>query len=410
MSRLGCIIKVNYHEIKLFWSQAPGAGMPVNITMPQLGQTTDQVKLVKWLVEVGDAVKRGDPICHVETDKVAMDVESFHGGTVLALVADEDSTVKVGDTIAVIGEQGEDAPGGAPEPAAADRVTARSETSIRATPLVKNLALKRGIDLSRVRGSGPGGLITRKDLDEEAASGGGAVAQPPGVGPEGRGEERPHRLTPHQVKVGESMARNKREVPHYYLKSLCRVDRLLRMRERLALPDGTRPAVDAFVVHAAARALREHPKVNGFMRGGRLFLSDRVHVAVAVAAGEELYAPVIRDADTREVGGIDRELRLLAARARAGAVEPGDLSGATFTVTNLGMLGVDEFYAVITPPQVGVLAVGRLHRTLDVDEDGGMRVRAVCALTGSFDHRAVNGAEAARFLETVKRYLQEDQP
>ncbi|MFW6180514.1 MAG: dihydrolipoamide acetyltransferase family protein [Spirochaetota bacterium] len=366
--------------------------MAVNITMPQLGQTTDQVKMVKWLVRAGDTVKRGDPLCHVETDKVTMDVESFHGGTILALVAGEDSTVQVGETIAVIGEPGE-------APAAADQAAARFDSSVRATPLVKNLALKRGIDLSSVRGTGPGGLITRKDLQSAAAAGGPAPAGP-------------HRLSAHQTKVAESMARSKREVPHYYLKTVCRADRLLRMRERRALPDGTRPSIDAFVVHAAARALRGHPKLNGFMRGGELFLNSDVHVAVAVAvaAGEELYAPVIRDADTREVGEIDRELRLLAARVRAGVVEPGDLAGATFTVTNLGMLGIEEFYAVITPPQVGVLAVGRLHKTLDIDEDGGMRVRAVCALTGSFDHRAVNGAEAARFLDTVRRNLEEEGP
>jgi pyruvate dehydrogenase E2 component (dihydrolipoamide acetyltransferase) len=167
--------------------------------------------------------------------------------------------------------------------------------------------------------------------------------------------------------------------------------------------------VDAFFAHAAARALRRHPKLNGFMRGGRHLLSSEVHVAVAVAAGEELYAPVIRNADTKEIGEINRELGVLVAKVRSESVEPENLAGATFTVTNLGMLGVEEFFAVITPPQLGVLAVGKLKKRLDIDQSENMRVRTECVLTGSFDHRAVNGAEAARFMDTIKTYLQGDE-
>lgn len=399
--------------------------MAVNVTMPQLGQTTDEVRLIKWLVKAGDVVNRGDPLCHVETDKVTMDVESFQGGTVLSLTAEENSTVRVGQTIAVIGEPGEgplperDEPGDRSgrragrvqePPAAVDRVVSRFDRSIKATPLVKNIALKRGIDLSRISGSGPRGLITRKDLQEAETSEGALEKPPEGAVPAREESGSLYEPSPHQARVAESMAQSKREIPHYYVKITCRADRLLRMREQRAAPDGSRPAVDAFIVHAAARALRKHPKLNGSMRGGRLLLSAEVHVAVAVAAGEELYAPVIRNADTREIGEIDRELRLLAAKVRGGAVEPGDLAGATFTVTNLGMLGVDEFFAVITPPQVGVLAVGRLKKTLDIDPDESMRVCTECALSGSFDHRAVNGAEAARFMDTMKAYLQGDQP
>lgn len=393
--------------------------MAVNITMPQLGQTTDEVKLVEWLVKVGDRVKRGDPLCHVETDKVAMDVESFQGGTVLSFAVAEDSTVQVGETIAVIGEPGEEKQ----KPrAAVDQVNARFDAGTNATPLVKNIARQRGIDLNRIKGTGPGGLITREDLQKyqipDRASDAAEVSdrkadergfEPSSAGPAESPSESPYKHSRHQLRVAESMAQSKRKIPHYYLKTTCHADWLLNAREQRTGADRTSPSVDAFFVHAVARALRRHPKLNGFMRGGRHVLSREVHVAVAVAAGEELYAPVIRNADAKEIGEIDRELRVLVAKVQSEAVAPGDLAGATFTVTNLGMLGIDEFFAVITPPQLGVLAVGKLKKTLDIDRTENMRVRTVCALTGSFDHRAVNGAEAARFMDTIKAYLQGDE-
>jgi pyruvate dehydrogenase E2 component (dihydrolipoamide acetyltransferase) len=419
--------------------------MSFDVKMPRMSQTTDEVRLVQWLVREGDRVNKGDPLCQVETDKTTMDVEAFQGGTVLRLFVPQDSTVIAGDVIASLGEPGEKIPEGValapsgeapvgPGPAARGTAGAHSGEALldvreerekkaiaagkvrpdaragarrhfsrqvlsadgktlRATPLVQNIAKKKGIPLDRVKGSGPGGLITKKDLEAYRE--------------QGLPAEGPQALSAHQLAVARSLVRSAQEIPHFYLKCRCFADSFLLWRERNRRSDGQKVSMDAIFIYAASRALQEYPRINGSFKENRLVVHSGIHVCVAIAAGDELFAPVVRAADKKGVTEIDAEIRWLAAKTRSGELEAKDITGGTFTVTNLGMYPVDEFCAIINPPQAGILAVGRISKALHIDETGGMHIRSACTLTGSFDHRIVNGAEGAAFLQKIKEILEE---
>jgi pyruvate dehydrogenase E2 component (dihydrolipoamide acetyltransferase) len=208
--------------------------------------------------------------------------------------------------------------------------------------------------------------------------------------------------------VARAVTLSKTQVPHYYLKARVGADRLLAWRETNRRADGQKVAVDAILAWACARALTRHPRINGTFREDRLVLQARVNVGVAVAAGEELHVPVIRQAQAKDIREIDRELGLLAARARAGGLKPEDIAGGSVTITNLGMYPVEEFAAVLNAPQLCILASGRIGREIAVAEDGSFRARSAFTLTGSFDHRGVNGASGAAFLAEVKKILEEE--
>jgi len=390
------------------------------VTMPKMSQTTEEVVLLKWKVRVGDTVKRGDPICEVETDKTTMDVESFGAGTVLEILAGEDETVIAGTVIAVLGEPGEKvaplapaprasstASPGAPhapavsarnspeaEPAADSGVARyrRNQGGILATPLVRNIAAKRGVDLAKLKGSGARGLITKRDVEEYLARGEAGASR---------------RLTPQQEVVGRNLTKWWTTAPHYYLKVDAAADGLLARRASLKRADGGAASINAFLVRAAARVLALHRRVNSSYRDGELVEHAEVNVGLAVAVGDDLYVPVVRDADRKGVLEIDRELEWLVAKARSSRLEAADLAGGTFTVTNLGMYGIDEFTPIIAPGQAGILAVGRIRKRLDVDDEGRMAVRSLCVLTGAFDHRVLNGAQAALFMSALRAAVEE---
>jgi pyruvate dehydrogenase E2 component (dihydrolipoamide acetyltransferase) len=271
--------------------------------------------------------------------------------------------------------------------------------------LVRNLAHKHGVDLTRVRGTGARGLITREDL-EAWLRGPGAQAERPAAAPAACLTEVP--LSPHQRAVARAVTLSKTQVPHYYLKARIGADRLASWRQANRRADGEKVAVDAMLVWACARALARHPRLNGSFREERLRLAGDADVAVAVAAGEELHVPVIRRAQVKDIREIDRELGLLAAHARAGSLKPEDIAGGSVTITNLGMYPVEEFAAVLNAPQLCILAAGRIGREIAVAEDGSFRARSAFTLTGSFDHRGVNGAQGAAFLAEVKKILEEE--
>jgi len=420
--------------------------MSVEISMPRLSQTTDEVRLIRWLVKPGDSIAKGQALCEVENDKTTMEVESFAAGTVLRLEGEPDSMIAAGTVIAVLGEPGQGmeaegppqpgmakAPDGpvappapaprttpaaamaAPPPEQAPAGAPPTAAGALATPLVRNLARKHGVDLARIRGTGARGLITRADLEaylqgavptaaaEAGLSPGGTEAGAPG---EPAAQEVP--LSPHQRAVARAVTLSKSQVPHYYLKARVGADRLLAWRETNRRADGQKVAVDAILAWSCARALTRHPRINGTFREDRLVLQARVNVGVAVAAGEELHVPVIRQAQAKDIREIDRELGLLAARARAGGLKPEDIAGGGVTITNLGMYPVEEFAAVLNAPQLCILAAGRIGREIAVAEDGSFRARSAFTLTGSFDHRGVNGASGAAFLAEVKKILEEE--
>jgi pyruvate dehydrogenase E2 component (dihydrolipoamide acetyltransferase) len=400
----------------------------------------------------------------VENDKTTMEVESFAAGTVMSLSGEPDSMISAGTVIAVLGEPGEKVgrPGtparasAVPTPVAdtgaahASPVAAASTSpaaagpapspaaplpeGVRATPLVRNLARKHGVDLSRVRGTGARGLITREDLQAWLrAAGGAAEGREPGAAAasapaESRpasspaaasapAESRPASspaapaeipLSLHQKAVARAVTAAKTQIPHYYLKTRVFADRLLAWRSANRRLDGSAVAIDAILVWACGRALLRHPRVNGTYGAERILSSPQADIGVAVAAGEELHVPVIRQAEVKEIREIDRELAALAAKAQAGRLASADLTGGTFTLTNLGMYPVEEFAAVLNAPQLAILAAGRVRKELAVAEDESLRVRPLLTLTGSFDHRAVNGAQGAAFLAEIKHILEEE--
>jgi pyruvate dehydrogenase E2 component (dihydrolipoamide acetyltransferase) len=352
--------------------------------------------------------------------------------------------IAAGTLIAVLGEQGErvaqgaaapavdagaasrraaeppppraPATGGATAPAAA--AVAATAEGVLATPLVRNLARKHGVDLARVRGTGARGLITRADLESylrapaaaptaaPATPAAAAQAGPPAHAPAPGALEVP--LSPHQRAVARAVTLSKTQVPHFYLKARIGADRLLAWREANRRTDGQKVAVDAILGWACARALTRHPRLNGAFRDDRLVLQPQVNLSVAVAAGEELHVPVVPQAQAKDIREIDRELGLLSARARAGGLKPEHIAGGSITITNLGMYPVEEFAAVLNAPQLAILAAGRISREIAVAEDGSFKARAAFILTGSFDHRGVNGAQAAAFLAEIKRVLEEE--
>jgi pyruvate dehydrogenase E2 component (dihydrolipoamide acetyltransferase) len=411
--------------------------MAVEIRMPRLSQTTDEVKLLNWLVSEGDRVNKGDPLCEVETDKVTMSVESYESGTVLKLTAEPDSVVDAGTLIAVLGEAAEKSKY-EKEPAGKPRIQRRSPSGsqtrkknggsasaasptpgrpgvdgVYATRLVRNIAKKRNIDLSGVKGTGPRGLITKSDLEQQDAGGGNeqvsaglaADAAPRGVGGEVSVREIP--LTTHQSALGRSLSMSKREAPHYYLKTTIAADRMVEYRNLNPTADGSKLSVDSFFIFAVGRALRELPELNGYYKEGKRFLHSDVHINVAIAQNDKLFAPVVRNADLMSIEEIDRAVRTLSAKVKEGVLEPSDIAVGSFTVSNLGMYPVDEFYAIINPPQPGILAVGRMRKTLLVDSAESMQIGTTCSVTASFDHRVVNGAQGAQFLQYVKKTLEE---
>jgi pyruvate dehydrogenase E2 component (dihydrolipoamide acetyltransferase) len=310
----------------------------------------------------------------------------------------------------------------------------------KATSLVRNIARKLGIDLAAVVGTGPRGLITKKDLEDFRARGAriegapaaaaGAGAARPGAPVSGAshaggaasapdtfpstvpvyapaGELKAVSLSKNQMLIGRNVSRSKREAPHYYLKTTVFMDLALKWRERNKRQDGSKVSVYSLFVHAAAKALKALPRLNGFFKDEKLVLFDEVNVGCAVTAGDDLYVPVIRSADCKGILEIDRELAWLVSKAQNGKLEPQDLLGGTFTLTNLGTYPVDEFCAVINPPQAGILAIARAKKTLHIDDEDRMSVRTACTLTGSFDHRIVNGAQGAEFMQKVKETLEE---
>jgi len=392
--------------------------MASEIVMPPLSQTTDEVKLVGWLVKEGDTIEKGDPVCEVETDKVSMEVESFTSGTVLKILAEPDSEIKVGTVIALVGEAGEkiDAKLTPVAKALAEEQGIEAEGVVgtglggsvrgkdlagknpvadaKATRMVRHLAQKRGIDLSAVSGSGPGGLITKEDLDRHQEGG-------PAVSP-------PADLTRNQQAVALNLSMSKREIPHFYLKTTVYMEHLIQYRHNHPLPDGKKISVTALLVKAAALALTRHPRVNSYFQNNRVNPYDTVGIAVAVAAGDELFVPVVKDTATKEIKEIDTEIRWLSSKARNGKLEPEDLKGGTFTLSNLGMYPVDEFSAIISPKQAGILAVGRMEKKMAVGDDDSIRIRPALTITASFDHRAVNGVQGAEFLSTLKALLEKE--
>ena len=411
--------------------------------MPRLSDSMEEGTILKWLVSEGDDVKRGQPIAEIETDKANMTYEADTEGTVSELVANEGDTLAIGEVIARIGEgngkpkaekkdepkaeepeeqdQGEEKPDEPePEPEPEQRATSNEQRSsnggerVKASPVARRMAGEMGVELAQLEGSGPGGRIVKADV--EAATKGDGAAKPkerareeaaPQRGEAGaKGEVEFHELTRLQQTVTRRMAESKATAPDFHLVSEVDMSAAVELRARLKEVADPAPSFNDMVVKAASIALRENPRVNAAYRDGKFELYSRVNVGIAVAGQDALVVPTIFDADTKSLGQIAKDARALIEKVREGQITPPEVSGGTFTVSNLGMYGIDSFSAVINPPQAAILTVGALKKRAVPDDRGRIAARDMMNLTLVCDHRILYGADGAEFLARVRELLE----
>jgi pyruvate dehydrogenase E2 component (dihydrolipoyllysine-residue acetyltransferase) len=447
--------------------------MATKVVMEALSPTMEEGRLVKWNKNEGDAVKSGDVLAEVETDKAVMELVARGDGILRKRIGNEGDASPVGTLLAIIGTADENidalvagaakpaaaAPAPAVEepvkgeaiapppavagaPARAEPVAPRAEISVtqpplppagasgfgrvssslgaapatdgkrsRSSPLARRLASERGIELSQVRGSGPGGRIVKKDIESavKMAPAGAAKTTAPKKAPrfitrDGDYQDIPNTMI--RKTIAKRLAESIGPVPTYYLTAEFDAGRAADMRAQLKeLGDDYKVSFNDIVIKAVAMALSEHPEVNAWWLGEGIRYFNRVHVAMAVAIPDGLITPVIFDADRKGIGQISAEARDLAGKARDRKLTPEQYTGSTFSVSNLGMLGIDQFTAIINPPEAGILAVGGVEAK-PVVEDGQIVVRQRMRVTMSCDHRVIDGATGAKFLQTVKRFFE----
>jgi len=427
------------------------------VVMPRLSDSMEEGTILQWLKQVGDEVAIGDELVEIETDKANMAYEADVAGTLTEIVAQEGETLPIGSVIARIGDSGEGsgrsaagpvAVGDPPPPAVAKASSGavpptappaegaekpqapNGDGRTKASPVARRMAKEQGLDLSQLEGSGPGGRIVKADV-ERASSAGGAdaggprtEAQPPPAGPPAvvtgpvaerpgpetaKGETTYEDLSKLQSTISRRMSESKATAPHFYLEAEVDMSRLVEARKQIKATAQEGDAVPSFndmVVKACALALREHPRANGAYRDGRFESYSRVNVGVAVATNEALIVPTIFDADQKSLRQIAVDARALAQRVRDGQITPPELSGATFTVSNLGMFGIESFAAVINPPQAAILAVGAITER-PVIRDGSIASAQLMRVNLACDHRILYGAPAAEFLARTKSLLEE---
>ena len=439
----------------------PETAMPIAIKMPALSPTMEHGKLAKWLVKAGDAVSAGDLLAEIETDKATMEFEAVDEGTILSISVPEGAeNVAVGTVIAMLAGEDDEAAvpaaaaGPAPVAAAAPPLAPPatpppSETApvakfvpatpavqgdrVIASPLAKRLAAEKGVDLAALTGSGPGGRIVK--IDVEAAQPGSApmavaaaatpvpVAAAPAAAPAEMAEETRALLDariPHSVEklsgmrktIAKRLSQSMQQAPHIYLTVDIRLDKLLGLRAELnevLEKQGVKLSVNDLLIKALGRALVEVPACNVAFAGNELIRYARADISVAVSIPGGLITPIVSEADSRSLSSIAAAMADLAARAKEGKLKPDEYQGGTASLSNMGMLGIKQFTAVINPPQATILAIGAGEKRPWVMPDGTLGVASVMSATGSFDHRAVDGADGARlmaaFRELVERPL-----
>jgi pyruvate dehydrogenase E2 component (dihydrolipoamide acetyltransferase) len=470
--------------------------MASDVTMPRLSDSMEEGTVLKWLVDEGGEVKRGEPLVEIETDKANMTYDADADGTLIEIVAQEGDTLAIGEVIARIGEAGEAGSNG--KPAAEEQTEAQEEPEaeeeqgeedagaeeakeedeeavaasagearggggggdgggetqpggdgggtatrerapagdgnggerVKASPVARRMARELGLELGAIEGSGPGGRIVKADIQAAAEDGGAraeeapaeakaepaereaapaAAAQPEPqrgeAGPKGQAEIQ--ELTRLQQTVSRRMAESKATAPDFSISLTVDMTQAVELRSRLKEVADPAPSFNDMVVKAAATALTEHPRVNGAYRDGKFELYENVNIGVAVAAQDALVVPTVFNADQKSLGQISKDARAVIEKVRDKTVTPPELSGGTFTVSNLGMFGIEFFTAIINPPQASILTVGKLEKRPAVDDGGRVVARDQMTLSLICDHRILYGADGAKFLARVKELLEQ---
>ena len=397
--------------------------MATKVMMEALSPTMEEGRLVKWVKNVGDAVKTGDTIGEVETDKAIMELVARGDGILRAHLIPEGTTATVGVVIGVIAAADEDIAsmtgGAAPAPAAAPAAAApaaaapaapvpaapvaeASSGPVRSSPLARRIAAEKGVNLSTVHGSGPNGRVIRRDI--EAASGSTKTAAPATIPI--TGEYTDVVLTQMRKTIARRLSESIGPIPTFYLTSEIDMTKVGQLREQMvANGDQYKVSVNDIIIKAVAIALTRHPECNAHWMGDSIRYFSAAHVGMAVATDDGLIVPVIRDAQLKGLGQIGKDARELAKKARERKLQPAEFTGGTFSVSNLGMFGIDQFTAIINPPEAAILAVGATE-TKPVWENGAFVPRQRMRVTLSCDHRVIDGAVGAKFLQTLRGLLE----
>jgi pyruvate dehydrogenase E2 component (dihydrolipoamide acetyltransferase) len=431
--------------------------MADTVTMPKLGFDMAEGTLVRWVKNQGESINKGDVLAEIETDKATVEVESNFSGLIYKTLVDQGTVVPVGTPIAIIAQPGEKV-AETPEVSTASAVEKKSTeepvtvqaeqapsnadvvktpvqptpitsepTFLRASPLAKKMAIEQGIDLRKLQGSGPEGRIVRKDVDAILAAEKTAAA-PIGVAqaPTGLTTPTPTAVTPAvwvpgeipadetiplarlRTAIGRRMTESKQQIPHFYVTHDYDVAEMMRLRNEInqLMPQDQKISINDFIVKAVALCLRQFPNLNTSLAGKDIIRHGHINVGVAVSVEGGLLTVVCKDADTKPLRLISSEMRAMIGRARQAKVHTEDIEGSTFSISNMGMYDVENFTAIINPPEVAILAVGAVRQT-PVIVDGEIRVGTRMKATISADHRATDGAEAAQFMQLLSTYLEE---
>ncbi len=422
------------------------------VRMPKMSDTMEEGVIAEWHKQVGDTVESGELMAEIETDKATMEYESYNDGVVLYLGAKQGEGVKVDDVLAIVGEAGADyelllkaeAAGGsaAPsEPAPAEAAPAATAAApaastpapaespaapivsengrLKASPLAKKLAADKGIDIRQVTGTGDGGRIVKRDVENfvpaaapapaaasapaKAEAAAAPIALPTVVGEESFEEVRVSQM---RKTIAKRLAGSKFQAPHFYLTMEINMDKAIEARKSMNEVSPVKISFNDMVIKAAAAALRQHPAVNSSWLEDKIRINHHIHIGVAVAVDEGLLVPVVRFADNKPLSHISAEVKELGGKAKSKKLQPDEMTGNTFTISNLGMFGIEEFTAIINPPDACIMAVGGIKQTAIV-KDGQLAIGNIMKVTLSCDHRAVDGAVGSAFLKTFKSLLEE---
>ena len=406
------------------------------VRMPKLSDTMTEGTVASWNKKVGDKVKSGELLAEIETDKATMEFESFQDGVLLYIGVEKGQTAKVDSILAILGKEGEDvaaliaseaagAPAveAAPAPvavaaapaavaapavvAAAPAVSAPAAANgrVKASPLAKKIAEEMGINIGNVAGSGDGGRIVRRDVENFTPAAQASAAHVPAFIPAGTERYTEENVSQMRKTIARRLAESKFTAPHFYLTMEIDMDNAMAARKSINDNGTAKISFNDMVVKACAMALRQHPKVNSSWRGESIRYNEHVHIGVAVAVEEGLLVPVVRFANEKGLSQIGAEVKSFAEKAKSKKLQPSDWEGNTFTISNLGMFGIEEFTAIINPPDACILAVGGI-KSVPVVKNGAVVPGNVMKVTLSCDHRVVDGASGAAFLQTLKSYLE----
>ena len=425
--------------------------MAETISMPKLGFDMQEGVLIRWVKNEGESINKGDVLAEIETDKATVEVESSASGVVRKLLVEAGSVVPVGDPIAVVGSadekieeapakvveapaekkteepkgeelktapegkkrEAEEKPAALAKPEAAPVAPAAApvqEGPVKASPLAKKIARDNKVDLSRLQGTGPGGRVVRKDV--EAALAGAqptAVSRPSAPQPVAvSAEDQTIQLTKLRQAIARRMVESTTSVPHFYVTHEYKMDALMALRKQINdyLPENEKLSVNDFIIKAVALTLREFPNLNSSYAGDKVIRHGAVNVGVAVAVEGGLLTVVNRNTDQQPLRALSADVKRMVAGAREGKVRPNDIEGSTFSISNMGMFDVENFAAIINPPEAGILAVGSARQVPVVAEGGEIRVGWRMKATISVDHRVSDGAEAARFMQKLAEFLE----